>query len=86
MAAPADTGHAMGETGFAQWSAAIGQRIDEHGLSVVAGELDQLLAVARRRGVAPVAAEVLADPTQPEPARYRAFAIVVSALFVPPPA
>lgn len=66
--------------GFPRWAAAVGHRIDEHGLAAVTRELDHVVAVARRHGVAPVAADVLADSTQPEPARQRAFAHVVSAL------
>lgn len=69
-----------GTAGFARWTAAVGQRIDEHGLAATTHELDNLVAVARRLGVAPVATDVLADSTQPEPARHRAFAHVVSAL------
>jgi len=69
-----------GTAGFARWTAALGQRIDEHGLAAVTRDLDNLVAVARQLGVSPVAADVLADPTQPEPARHRAFAHVVSAL------
>jgi hypothetical protein len=69
-----------GTAGFARWTAAVGHRIDECGLAAVTRELDHCVAVARRTGVAPVAADVLADPTQPEPARQRAFAHVVSAL------
>jgi len=69
-----------GTAGFARWTAAVGQRIDEHGLDRSTRDLDNLIGVARRLGVAPVAVDVLADATQPDPARLRAFALVVSAL------
>lgn len=69
-----------GTAGFARWAAFIGQRIDEHGLIATAREVDNLVAVARGLGVAPVAVDVLADATQAEPARCRAFAHVVSAV------
>jgi hypothetical protein len=69
-----------GTAGFARWTAAVGQRINAHGLAATARDLDNLVAVARRLGVAPVAVDVLADPNQAEPDRCRAFALVVSAL------
>jgi hypothetical protein len=69
-----------GTAGFARWAACVGQRIDEHGLAATAREVDNIVAVARGLDVAPIAVDVLADPTQAEPARCRAFAHVVSAL------
>jgi hypothetical protein len=69
-----------GTAGFARWAAAVGQRIDENGLDDATRDLSNLVGVARRLGVAPVAVEVLADSTEPDPARLRAFATVVSAL------
>jgi hypothetical protein len=72
-----------GTAGFARWTAFVGQRIDEHGLTAAAREVDALVAVARTLGIASVAVDVLADDTQPEPARYRAFARTVSALTRP---
>lgn len=55
-------------------------RVDAEGLAALGRDVDNFVAVARQRGVAPVAADVLADPTQPEPARHQAFAHVASAL------
>jgi hypothetical protein len=72
-----------GTAGFARWTAAVGQRIEEDGLAATSRELDNLVAVARRLGVAPVAVDVLADSTEAEPARSQAFALVVSALVAP---
>jgi hypothetical protein len=69
-----------GTAGFARWAAAVGQRVADHGLDSSTRDLDNLIGAARRSGVAPVAVEVLADPTEPDPARMRAFAAVVSAL------
>lgn len=73
-----------GTAGFARWAAAVGERIDERGLGANAGDVNNLVATARRLGVATVAADVLADSSQPEPARLRAFAHVVSALVTSP--
>ena len=66
--------------GFDGWAAAVGQRLEDRGLAAITGDLDELVTRARRLGVARVAADVLADVSQPEPARYRAFAHVVAAL------
>ena len=72
-----------GTAGFARWTAFVGQRISEHGLTAAAREVHTLVAVARRLGIASAAVDVLADDTQPEPARCRAFAHTVSALTRP---
>jgi hypothetical protein len=69
-----------GTAGFALWAAAVGQRIADDGLDNSTRDLNNLIGVARRMGVAPVAVDVLADPTEPDTARMRAFAAVVSAL------
>jgi hypothetical protein len=69
-----------GTAGFARWTAAVGQRIADHGLNSSTGDVNNLIGVARQAGVAPVAVDVLADPTEPDAARLRAFALVVSAL------
>jgi hypothetical protein len=69
-----------GTAGFARWTAFVGQRIDEHGLAAAAREVDTLVAVARTLGIDSVAVDVLADDTQAEQARCRAFAHTVSAL------
>jgi hypothetical protein len=68
-----------GTAGFARWTALIGQLISDHGLAA-SREVDNLFDVARRSGVATVAVQVLSDSSQPEVARCRAFAVVVSAL------
>ena len=69
-----------GTDGFALWAAALGQRIADHGLDDSDCDLANLIALARTRGVAPVPLTVLADTAEPQVARVRAFAIVVSAL------
>jgi hypothetical protein len=69
-----------GTAGFARWTAFVGQRINDHGLVAATREVDNLVEVARQLAVATVAVDVLSDSTQPEPARCRAFAVVVSAL------
>jgi hypothetical protein len=69
-----------GTDGFAQWAAAAGQRIADHGLGSSTRDLNNLIGIARRAGVAPVVVVVLDDPTEPDTARMRAFAAVVSAL------
>ena len=69
-----------GTPGFAMWTAAVGRRIDENGLGATSDAVNNLIGVARRMGVAPVAVDVLADSTEPDPARRRAFAAVVAAL------
>jgi hypothetical protein len=72
-----------GTAGFARWMADLGRRIDEHGLTGCAHDLDNLVTVAVRLGVAPIAVAVLSDPTQSDPARCRAFARVVSTPVIP---
>jgi hypothetical protein len=72
-----------GTAGFARWTAFVGQRINEHGLTAAAREVDALVAVARTLGIASVAVDVLADGTQTEQARCQAFAHTVSALTRP---
>jgi hypothetical protein len=69
-----------GTAGFSRWAAAVGQHIADHGLDSSPRDLNSLIGVARRAGVAPVAVDVLCDPTEPDAARMRAFAVVVSAL------
>ena len=75
-----------GTAGFARWVAQLGARIDEHGLAATADDLDKLVDTARRLGAALVAADVLADPTEPDVVRHRAFSHVASALTCPPAA
>jgi hypothetical protein len=69
-----------GTVGFERWLATVGQRLDQDGLAACAHDVDNVVGTARRLGVAPVASAVLADPSEPEPARLRAFAAVASAL------
>ena len=52
----------------------------ERGIAGLEHQLTAVATAARRAGVRPVAAEVLADPDAPEIARLRAFALVASAL------
>jgi hypothetical protein len=69
-----------GSPWFARWATHVGECIDAYGLGSVQRELDALVALARPLGVAPIAAEVLGDATQPEHTRIRAFARLVQAL------
>jgi hypothetical protein len=69
-----------GSPWFARWATYVGECIDAHGLSSVTREIDALVALARPLGVAPIAAEVLADQAQTEATRIRAFARLVQAL------
>ena len=69
-----------GSPGFERWAAYVGHHIDQHGLAATAAAIDALVILANQLDVAPVAVAVLADPTEPEPARLRAFARVVRAL------
>ena len=85
VSAPADieftwANRRPGTPGFARWTAAVGQRIDAHGLASTADDVDNLIGVARRMGVPSVAVDVLADPIASDPARRRAFTAVVAAL------
>ena len=69
-----------GTAGFARWAVFVGRRIAEDGLAAHTRELDNLVAVARRLGVAQVEVDVLVDPSEPESARRRVVAHVVSSL------
>lgn len=69
-----------GTAEFARWTAFVGQLINDQGLVAATREVDDLVEVARQSGVTSVAVDVLSDSSQPEPARCRAFALVVSAL------
>ena len=69
-----------GSPGFARWAADVGHQIDQHGLTATASAIDALVILANQLGVAPIAVRVLADPTEPEPARLRAFARVMQAV------
>ncbi len=72
-----------GSPGFARWAEYAGERIDAQGLSATTREVQALVTLARELGVTPVAVDVLADASQPEPARLRAFAHVVQAVLRP---
>jgi hypothetical protein len=65
---------------IAEHLASVGARLADEGFDLLADEIALVVASARRLGVAPVATEVLADPTEPDVARYRAFARVAAAL------
>jgi hypothetical protein len=69
-----------GSLGFARWTACVGQRIADHGLAANARDIDSLVGAALTAGVVPAAVGVLADPAEPDVARFRAFAVVASAL------
>jgi hypothetical protein len=69
-----------GSPGFHRWIAAVGHRVDRNGLADCARDVDLVVGLARQLGVASVAADVLADPAEPDPARLRALSVVVSVL------
>ncbi len=69
-----------GSAGFARWCDVVAHRIDAEGLGSLAAEVDALVEIARTTGVVPVVTAILADASQPEPARTRAFGRVVEAL------
>ena len=54
--------------------------IAEHGTAGVEAELDQLARLARRHGIATVAAAVMTDRASPRVVRERAVAVVCAAL------
>jgi hypothetical protein len=60
--------------------ASLGARLADEGFDLHADELALVVAAARRLRVAAVAADVLADPNQPDVARCRAFARVAAAV------
>jgi hypothetical protein len=72
-----------GSPGFARWCDFVAHRVDAEGLGPLSAEVDALVEIARTAGVVPVVTAILADASQPEPARTRAFGRVVEALAGP---
>jgi hypothetical protein len=72
-----------GSPGFARWAAYVRYEIDRHGLAASAPAIEALVILANQLGVVPAEVRMLADHTQPEPARIRAFERVVQALVEP---
>jgi hypothetical protein len=68
------------DPGFHAWTRWLGEEIADDRISAVELHLGALARAGRRAQVVPAACAVLADPTQPDIARARAFAKVVSAL------
>jgi hypothetical protein len=60
--------------------AVLGAKLVDHGLQAHESELRGLSEVASAHGVTSPAVRLLVDRTQPDVARYRAFAVVASAL------
>lgn len=60
--------------------AQLGLALADDGIAAHRDEIDQLARFAVTRGVAPVAARVLADPAAPQVMRLRAFASVTREL------
>jgi hypothetical protein len=60
------------DTGNDPWSD-LAARLAEYGPAAVHDELARFAAHARRHGVTPLLVAVVADPTQPDVARQRAF-------------
>ncbi len=54
--------------------------IDQHGMAAVESDVSMIVDSARRAHIRPIAVSVLADRTEPEIARARAFGLVVSQL------
>ena len=73
-----------GTDGFARWTAQLGARITSRAWTRSPRTSTSSSPRLAAYGVALVAAGVLADPAQPEPARHRAFAHVASALVATP--
>ena len=65
---------------FESWTRWLGDEIAADRMSSVEPHLGELACAGRSVGVVPACCDVLADPTQPEVARARAFAKVVSAM------
>lgn len=61
----------------------LADRLATHGPSPLHGELRDLIRDARRRGVTPLLVTILADPTQPDVARQRAFGRILAELARP---
>jgi hypothetical protein len=65
---------------FESWTRWLGDEITADRISSVEPHLGELACAGDSLGVAPASCDVLADPTQPDVARARAFAKVVSAI------
>jgi hypothetical protein len=68
------------DPGFHTWTRWLGQELADDRIAFVELHLGALARAGRRAQVRPASCSVLADPTQPDIARARAFALVVSAL------
>jgi hypothetical protein len=71
---------ATGTSEVLGWTLWLGEEIAADRISSVDHHLGALARAARRQQLVPASCDVLTDPTQPEVARARAFAKVVSAL------
>jgi hypothetical protein len=71
---------ATGTIDFRGWTLWLGEQIAADGTASVEHHLGALARAARLRQLTPASCDVLADCRQPEVARARAFATVVSAL------
>lgn len=73
-----------GTTDFRSWALWLGEQLEAHGARGLEHHLSALARLGRRRDVNKVWCDVLADRTQPEVARMRAFAKVVARLDADP--
>jgi hypothetical protein len=71
---------------FHSWTRWLGDEIAAGGMSAVEPHLGELARAGQSLGVMPACCDVLADASQPEVARARAFAKVVSAISAAQPA
>jgi hypothetical protein len=71
---------ATGTIDFRGWTIWLGEQIAAEGTASVEPHLGALARAARQRQLTPASCDVLTDCRQPEVARARAFATVVSAL------
>jgi len=84
--------HAAGPTGFtwsdrsagppdfARWAAELEERATNDGLVAHSRALHHLVNVARDLGLEATAADILADPLEPDRARLRALAVLVDGI------
>jgi hypothetical protein len=71
---------------FESWTRWLGEEIAADRISSVEPHLCELAVAGHSLGVVPASCDVLADATQPDVARARAFARVVSAITATEPA
>jgi hypothetical protein len=71
---------------FESWTRWLGEEIAAERITSVEPHLCELAGAGHSLGVVPASCDVLADPTQPDVARARAFAKVVSAITAAEPA